>query len=68
VIWPRHPVEVEAFLYRHPAVADVQGVGVPDDHWGEEFCVWIKLAAIMAMIDELEGRAKERNNGGATDD
>jgi fatty-acyl-CoA synthase len=38
-----YPAEVEAFLYRHPAVADVHGFGVPDDHWGEEFCVWIKL-------------------------
>lgn len=38
-----HPADVEAFLYCHPAVADVQGFGVPDDYWGEEFCVWIKL-------------------------
>lgn len=38
-----YPAEVEAFLYRHPAIADVQGFGVPDDHWGEELCVWIKL-------------------------
>lgn len=38
-----YPAEVEAFLYSHPAIADVQGFGVPDAHWGEEFCVWIKL-------------------------
>ena len=38
-----YPAEVEAFLYRHPAIADVHGFGVPDDHWGEELCVWIKL-------------------------
>ena len=38
-----YPAEVEAFLYHHPAVADVQGFGVPDDFWGEELCVWIRL-------------------------
>ncbi len=38
-----YPAEVEAFLARHPAVADVHGFGVPDAHWGEEFCVWIRL-------------------------
>jgi fatty-acyl-CoA synthase len=38
-----YPREVEEFLFKHPAVADVQGFGVPDDHWGEELCVWIKL-------------------------
>jgi fatty-acyl-CoA synthase len=38
-----YPREVEEFLFKHPAVADAQGFGVPDDHWGEELCVWIKL-------------------------
>jgi long-chain acyl-CoA synthetase len=30
-----YPAEVEAVLYRHPAVGDVAVVGVPDDEWGE---------------------------------
>jgi fatty-acyl-CoA synthase len=38
-----YPREVEEFLYRHPAVADVHGFGVSDAHYGEELCVWIKL-------------------------
>ena len=38
-----YPREVEEFLFKHPAVADVQGFGVPDAHWGEELCVWIRL-------------------------
>jgi fatty-acyl-CoA synthase len=30
------PTEIEAFLIRHPKVADVQAVGVPDAFFGEE--------------------------------
>jgi fatty-acyl-CoA synthase len=47
-----YPAEVEAFLYRHPAVADVQGFGVPDDHWGEELCVWIRLKSGVTATEE----------------
>jgi fatty-acyl-CoA synthase len=38
-----YPREIEDFLYGHPAVADVQVFGVPDDHYGEELCAWIRL-------------------------
>jgi long-chain acyl-CoA synthetase len=31
-----YPAEVEAVLLRHPGVADVVVVGVPDDEWGHE--------------------------------
>jgi fatty-acyl-CoA synthase len=37
------PREVEEYLYRHPAVADVQVVGVPDERYGEELFAWVKL-------------------------
>ncbi|MEZ5216533.1 MAG: AMP-binding protein [Ilumatobacteraceae bacterium] len=30
-----YPVEIEAVLAEHPAVAEVAVVGLPDDHWGE---------------------------------
>jgi fatty-acyl-CoA synthase len=36
-----YPREVEEFLYGHPAIADVQVIGVPDDRYGEELMAWI---------------------------
>lgn len=36
-----YPREVEEFLYKHPGVADVQIVGVPDPKYGEELMAWI---------------------------
>jgi fatty-acyl-CoA synthase len=36
-----YPREVEEFLYGHPAIADVQVIGVPDERYGEELMAWI---------------------------
>ncbi len=38
-----YPREVEEFLYRHPAINDVQVIGVPDKKYGEELCACIRL-------------------------
>lgn len=38
-----YPREIEEFLYGHPAVADVQVIGVPDERYGEEICAWVRL-------------------------
>ena len=38
-----YPREVEEFLYAHPAIEDVQVIGVPDLKYGEELCAWIRL-------------------------
>jgi fatty-acyl-CoA synthase len=49
-----YPREVEEFLYTHPAIEDVQVIGVPDAKYGEELCAWVKLrpGAELSM-DEL---------------
>ena len=42
------PREVEEFLYTHPAIQDVQVVGVPDERYGEQ------LMACVIMKDGVE--------------
>ncbi len=50
-----YPREIEEFLYGHPAVADVQVVGVPDERLGEEVMAWV-IAREGATVDEDELR------------
>ncbi|XP_038055851.1 medium-chain acyl-CoA ligase ACSF2, mitochondrial-like [Patiria miniata] len=38
-----YPVEIENFMYKHPKIADVQVIGVPDERLGEIVCAWVKL-------------------------
>ncbi len=47
-----YPREIEEFLYTHPAVADVQVIGVPDERYGEEVCAWIVLREGAALSEE----------------
>ena len=46
-----YPREIEEFLYGHPAVKDVQVVGVPDAKYGEELCAWIVLKPGQSTTD-----------------
>jgi len=39
-----YPREIEEFLYTHPAVADAQIIGLPDEKYGEELMAWVQLA------------------------
>jgi fatty-acyl-CoA synthase len=47
-----YPREVEEFLYQHPAVADVQVIGVPDARYGEELCAWVRCKEGHAVTGE----------------
>jgi fatty-acyl-CoA synthase len=38
-----YPREIEEFLYAHPDVLDAQVIGVPDEKYGEELMVWVRL-------------------------
>jgi fatty-acyl-CoA synthase len=46
-----YPREIEEFLYTCPGVLDVQVVGVPDKHFGEELCAWIVVKDGTALDD-----------------
>lgn len=38
-----YPAEIEAFLMRHPKIAEAQVIGLPDEFMGEEICALIRL-------------------------
>jgi len=49
-----YPREVEEFLYTHPAVSDVQVIGVPDEKYGEEIMAWVRpRPGVQVTGDEL---------------
>jgi fatty-acyl-CoA synthase len=50
-----YPREIEEFLYGHPAIEEVQVIGVPDLKYGEELCAWIRLRP-GAQLDAAEVR------------
>ncbi len=47
-----YPREVEEFLYTHPAIEDVQVIGVPDARYGEELCAWVRLRRGQELTEE----------------
>ena len=52
-----YPREIEEFLYTHPDILDAQIIGVPDDKYGEELMVWLRLRAGAEHIDAESLRA-----------
>jgi fatty-acyl-CoA synthase len=56
-----YPREIEEFLYTHPAISDVQVIGVPDKKYGEELMAWIKLKnGASANQEEIKAFCKGR--------
>lgn len=54
-----YPREIEAFLFSHPKISDVQVIGVPDAKYGEEIMAWIKLKdGQTATLDEIKAYCK----------
>jgi fatty-acyl-CoA synthase len=47
-----YPREIEEFLYTHPAIADVQVIGVPDVRYGEELMAWIVVRPGGSLSEE----------------
>lgn len=47
-----YPREVEEFLYQHPAILDVQVIGVPDKKYGEVVMAWIILKEGETLTEE----------------
>ncbi len=47
-----YPREIEEFLYKHPQIADVQVIGVPDERYGEELMAWIIPRPGTALTDD----------------
>lgn len=38
-----YPAEIEAVLYKHPAVMEAAVIGLPDERWGEEVAAFLVL-------------------------
>ncbi|WP_176517539.1 fatty acid CoA ligase family protein [Pseudomonas faucium] len=56
-----YPRELEEFFFTHPAVADVQVIGVPCSKYGEEIVAWVRLhPGQEASEDELREWARAR--------
>ncbi|MBL8191510.1 MAG: AMP-binding protein, partial [Acidobacteria bacterium] len=54
-----YPAEIEAFLMRHPKIAEAQIVGIPDEFMGEEVCALIRLKPGETVTeDELREHCK----------
>lgn len=55
------PKEIEDLLYQHPAVSNVQVIGLPDERYGEELCACIILnEGVECSREEIQAFCRER--------
>jgi len=55
-----YPREIEEFLFTHPKIQDAKVVGISDEKYGEEVCVWIKLKGGEVLTeDEIRAFCKD---------
>jgi fatty-acyl-CoA synthase len=56
-----YPREIEEFLYTHPQIQDASVIGVADEKFGEEVCVWIiAKEGESVSVDEIRDFCKQR--------
>jgi fatty-acyl-CoA synthase len=56
-----YPREIEEFLHTHPAVSEVQIIGVPSAKYGEEVMAWVKPRSSAAVTEgDLRAFCKDR--------
>jgi acyl-CoA synthetase (AMP-forming)/AMP-acid ligase II len=63
------PAEIESVLHRHPDVADVAVVGIPDEEWGQRIGAFVVLKPGSSTTqDEVRGFVRERLRSSKTPD
>jgi fatty-acyl-CoA synthase len=56
-----YPRELEDFLHTHPAILDVQVVGLPDEQTGEEVAAWVRLRPGATLTeDDVKAYCRDR--------
>lgn len=53
-----YPREIEEFLLSHPKIREVQVLGLPDEHYGEQISAWIVPADDSLTTEEVKSFCK----------